>query len=72
MSSPLFGRESSQPQMNNPMSMMQQIRQLASSLNGQDPQAVAMNLAKQRGLSNDQVQAMVKQAQEIASNLGLR
>ena len=52
---------------NNPMQMIQQIKQFAGAMKGKNPQQMVMNLMKQRGITNDQFQQVAAQAKEIAN-----
>ena len=52
--------------------MFAQIRQFAGLIGNRNPQQMAMNLARQRGVSDDQMRQLMDQAQQIAQQMGLR
>lgn len=49
-----------------------QIQQFAGLIGNRNPQQMAMNLARQRGVSDDQMHQLMDQAQQIAQQMGLR
>ena len=82
MPSSLFGSRQSpqqfpnpQPLSSNPIELFGQVQNLARQLNGQDPEQVARQIAKERGLNDSQLNELMKNAQNVAGifgNLGLR
>lgn len=75
MASSLFGNSQppATPQAsNNPMQMMQQIKQFAGTLHGKNPQQLVMNLMKQRGIPMQELDGVMQQAREIAQMMGVK
>ena len=50
--------------------MFAQIRQFAGLIGNRNPQQMALNLAKQKGIDDQQVQQLYQQAQDIARQMG--
>jgi hypothetical protein len=48
------------------------IREFASLVGKRDPRQMVLNLMKQKGISGEELDEAVKQAQEIARMMGLR
>lgn len=69
MSNPLKQMSGMQPAGGNPM--FAQIKQFAALIGNRDPKQMAMNLARQRGLTDEQLNQMMLQAQEIQRQMGL-
>lgn len=70
MSNPLKSMmPQAQPSGSNPM--FNQIRQFAGLIGNRNPKQMALNLAKQRGLSDEQLNELMQQAQEIQRQMGL-
>lgn len=59
-----------QPSGGNPM--FAQIRQFAGLIGNRNPRQMAMNLARQRGLSDEQLNDLMQQAEEIQRQMGLK
>ena len=58
-----------QPSGGNPM--FSQIKQFAGLIGNRDPKQMALNLAKQRGLTDEQLNQLMQQAEEIQRQMGL-
>ena len=72
MASSLFGQNPQTQQMmqGNPL---QRLQQFAGMLKGRgDPQQLVMNYMQQNGITQDQLQQTMQQAQSIAQMLGIR
>lgn len=52
--------------------MFAQIRQFAGLIGNRNPQQMVMNLAKQRGIDDQQLQQMMQEAQQIAQQMGMK
>ena len=48
-----------------------QIRQFAGLIGNKDPKQMALNLAKQRGIGDAQMQQLMLEAQQIARQMGM-
>ena len=76
MASSLFGSSQTPPRMgaqNNPLQMMQQLRQFAGLVRGRgDPQQMVMAYMQQHGIPQEQLQQTIQQAKEIGQMLGLK
>lgn len=74
MSNPLMGMMGGgmQPGNNNPMGMIQQIRQFAGLIGNRNPQQMVRNLMKQKGIPESELRNAVQQAQEIARMMGAK
>lgn len=48
-----------------------QIRQFAGMIGNRNPKQMAMNLAKQRGIGDAQMQQLMQEAQQIARQMGM-
>ena len=57
-----------QPQLQNksPLQILGDLRNLAGELNGKDPEQVARQMAKQRGISDNQLNDLFGKAKEMA------
>lgn len=51
--------------------MFSQIRQFAGMIGNRNPKQMAMNLAKQRGIGDAQMQQLMQEAQQIARQMGM-
>lgn len=69
MSNPLKNMMPQQNQAGNPM--FAQIRQFAGLIGNRNPQQMALNLARQRGITQEQMDQLMQQAQEIGRQMGL-
>ena len=58
-----------QPSGGNPM--FNQIKQFAGLIGNRNPKQMALNLAKQRGLTDEQLNQLMQQAEEIQRQMGL-
>lgn len=58
-----------QPGGGNPM--FNQIKQFAGLIGNRNPKQMALNLAKQRGLTDEQLNQLMQQAEEIQRQMGL-
>lgn len=60
MASSLFGNNQTNQNLNpqNPLQMIMQAKQI---LNGQDPKTAALNLARQKGMTDQQINDLLKQ-----------
>lgn len=72
MSNPL--KQMTQPQQpmqseGNPM--FARIRQFAGLVGNRDPKQMAMNLARQKGITDEQMNQLMQQAEEIKQQMGL-
>ena len=76
MASSLFPSSRTPPQMgmqNNPLQMMQQLKQFAGMIRGRgDPQQLVMAYMQQHGIPREQLQQTMLQAKEIGRMLGLK
>ena len=70
MSNPLKNMMPQQMAQGNPM--FAQIRQFAGLIGNRNPQQMAMNLAKQRGIDDRQLQQLMQEAQQIARQMDMR
>lgn len=50
--------------------MFDQIRQFAGLIGNRNPQQMAMNLARQRGIGDQQIQQLYQEAEQIARQMG--
>lgn len=50
--------------------MFAQIRQFAGLIGNRNPQQIAMNLARQRGIGEQQMQQLYSEAEQIARQMG--
>lgn len=50
--------------------MFAQIRQFAGMIGNRNPQQMALNLARQRGIGDQQIQQMYQEAEQIARQMG--
>ena len=51
--------------------LFSQIRQFAGMIGNRNPKKMAMNLAKQRGIGDAQMQQLMQEAQQIARQMGM-
>lgn len=58
-----------QPSGGNPI--FGRIRQFAGMIGNRNPKQMAMNLAKQRGIGDAQMQQLMQEAQQIARQMGM-
>ena len=76
MASSLFPSSRTPPQMgmqNNPLQMMQQLKQFAWMIRGRgDPQQLVMAYMQQNGIPREQLQQTMQQAMEIGQMMGLK
>lgn len=68
MSNPL---KSMMPQQSGGNPIFGQIRQFAGMIGNRNPKQMAMNLAKQRGIGDAQMQQLMQEAQQIARQMGM-
>lgn len=58
---------------NNPLQMMQQLKQFAGMVRGRgDPQQLVMAYMQQNGITQEQLKQTMQQAKEIGQMLGLK
>ena len=76
MASSLFPSSRTPPQMgmqNNPLQMMQQLKQFAGMIRGRgEPQQLVMAYMQQNGIPREQLQQTMQQAREIGQMMGLK
>lgn len=60
-----------QPMQNGGNPMFARIRQFAGLVGNRDPKQMALNLARQRGLTDEQMNELMQQAEEIKQQMGL-
>ena len=59
------------PQQGGGNPMFSRIRQFAGMIGNRNPKQMAMNLAKQRGIGDAQMQQLMQEAQQIARQMGM-
>lgn len=71
MSNPLKNMMPQQAAQGGGNPLFAQIRQFAGLIGNRNPQQMAMNLAKQRGIGDAQMQQLMQEAQQIARQMGM-
>lgn len=73
MKNPLMGMMSAMGGMNSgPIGMFQQIRQFAGLIGSRNPEQMARNYMKMNNIPESELQNVMRQAQEIARQMGMR
>lgn len=70
MSNPLKSMMPQQTTQGGGNPMFNQIRQFAGMIGNRNPQQMALNLARQRGIGDQQIQQMYQEAEQIARQMG--
>lgn len=73
MGSSLFPRQNQAPaQSNSAVPNLSHLQQFAALMNGRNPKQLVMNLVQQRGIPSEELDNVMRQAQQIASMFGLK
>lgn len=70
MSNPLINMMGGMARGSNPM--FGQIQQFAQMIGGRNPEQMVRNLMRQRGIPESELQNAMRQAQDIARQMGMR